>query len=63
VFRFRICIGYVSGAVDPPKAKNTNRKGNKLEISCFLELHVLTGGLQASRGVWKTSVEACLDLK
>jgi hypothetical protein len=58
VFRFRICIGYVSGSVDPPKAKNTNRKGKNLKISCFEELDVLTGGLQASRGVWKTSVEA-----
>ncbi len=34
----------------------------KLEISCFEELDVLTGGLEASLGVWKTSVEACLDL-
>ncbi len=34
-------------------------------MSCFEELDVLTvltGGLEASLGVWKTSVEACLDL-
>jgi hypothetical protein len=47
------CFG--SGSVDP-RAKNTNKKGKFFEMSCFEELDVLTGGLEASLGVWKTYI-------
>ncbi len=50
--------GTGSGTVPDTVGKNDGQKRKKKEISCFEELDVLSGELEASAEVWKSFMKA-----